>query len=54
MVSHIGENEEYSDKEEKMRSILIKNCLNSSFLCRGIAFQRSKLQKASFEEKVPT
>ncbi len=41
--SHREEDEEYSEN---------KNCLKNSILCRGMAFQRSNLQKASFEKKM--
>ncbi len=37
--------------EERTKSILKKNCLKSSILRRGMTFQRSKLQKASFEKQ---
>ncbi len=37
--------------KERTRNILKRNCLKSSILHRGMAFQRSKLQKASFEKK---
>ncbi len=37
--------------KERPRSILKKICLKSSILCQGMSFQRSKLQKASFEKK---
>ncbi len=39
-TSHIGENEEYSEKK----------ILKSSILHQGMVFQRSKLQKASFKK----